>query len=216
MGFRKSIFALGLLVAILAPIPGEASYYYPRYNNYGSSGYGYTGGYGSSNSQPVISLDMNPKDQINSAFRIAAREGRISDMLELVREGADINSVSDEGDTALMYAARNCSVEVTTELLRLRVNVNIRNRDGDTALIDASMESCLPVVKLLLHNPRLLLSPRDRQGKSALDYAHDGAVIEVDGPEAQIFELLESRLSHRWSPKSSIKSARQRGKRWGK
>jgi len=192
-------FGIALLSGLVPGSPSaRASYYYPTYNGYGSYGYG---GYGSQS--PVISIDMDPRHQLDSAFRVAAREGRLEDMMALVREGADVDSISDEGNTALMYASRNCSLEVASELVRLKANANLRNKEGDTALIFASMESCLPVVKLLMRTPRLNLTARDRQGKTALDYAREGAVLEVDGPEARIAQILLSRVSRTWSAKGS-------------
>ncbi len=140
--------------------------------------------------QPVISLSLDPKDILNSSFRIAAREGRVDDMRKLLEKGANIDSQSDQGETALIYASRNCSIPVVQFLLEHKADPNLKNRLERTALIYAAMGECFPVVKLLTQDGSAWIEGRDRFGKSALDYAIEESETDVAGPSANTVDLL--------------------------
>jgi ankyrin repeat protein len=173
------MFFLWVIQSFLIPqaLASYGSYYpsYPAYQNYSSYSR-------RQERSPLISMDLDPKHLLDASFRLAAREERLEDMFRMIKEGADVNSTSDEGQTALMYTSRNCSIQISRELLQLDANVNLTDKEGDSALIYATIESCVPVVKLLLMNPALDLFVRDHEGRTALDYASDAAVIEVGGP----------------------------------
>lgn len=149
--------------------------------------------YRSQSPEPIISIDLNPHHLLDASFRVAAREGRIQDVIQDLKEGADINSKSDAGRTALMFAARSCYIPVARTLIAHDADVNIRDGEGDSALVYATLESCLPVVKLLLRKPGIQLSLRDDEGKTVMDYAVDCASLDVDGPAAQILDLLKKK-----------------------
>lgn len=158
---------------------------------YYDSGYHYYPSFRSQETAPIISIDMDPQRQLDSAFRVAAREDRLKDMILFVRRGAHVNSVSDRGRTALMFAARNCSVPIAHELIRLKADVNIRDQEGETALGYATLESCLPVVKMILKVHGVNLLVKDQSGRTVIDYATDCASLDVDGPATQILSMLE-------------------------
>ena len=65
---------------------------------------------------PIISIDMDPQSLVDSAFRIAAREDRLHDMLLAIKRGAHVDAASDRGRTALMFAARNCSIPIARDV----------------------------------------------------------------------------------------------------
>jgi ankyrin repeat protein len=155
------------------------------YNPYG--GYSY---YGSRQQSPIISLDFNNKDIINSSFRIAAREDRLTDVQTYLLQGADINSHDDDGQTALMYSARNCTTHVALFLLNSHANPNIQDAKGRTALMYAAMESCLPIARLLVRRPGIALRLEDQRKRNAFAYATDAASLYVDGPSVEIKRLL--------------------------
>jgi ankyrin repeat protein len=163
------------------------------YNYGGYTPYSY---YRPQEAQPIISIDMDSQHLINASLRIAARENRLSDVVELLKKGADINSVSDNGRTALMFASENCMVSVARTLIQQNANINLTDHDGDSALVYATLESCLPVVKLLLSRKDLEINQRDGAGKTVLDYATDCASIDVDGQASKILYLLHRRTHH--------------------
>jgi len=145
-----------------------------------------------SSPQRMISLELDPENILNSSFRIAAREDRLSDVKRFIMQGADIDTRSESGETALMYASRNCSPEMVRLLLRRKAEVNLRDFQGRTALIYAAMESCERVVELLLKKPTLQVDAKDRAKKTASDYAEDNSMLEVDGPSERIISLIRT------------------------
>jgi len=160
--------------------------YYDPYGGYNNS----YSRYGGSQQNQVISLDFNQKDILNSSFRIAAREGRLTDLQTDVLQGASINSLDDEGQTALMYSARNCTTATASFLLRRGADPNVQDQMGRSALMYAVMESCLPIVHMLLKGRRTSLNVEDRSGRTAFNYAEDAASLDVDGPSVDIKRLL--------------------------
>ncbi len=140
-----------------------------------------------------ISLDLDPQDNLDTAFRIAAREDRLLDLIALHKAGAGINSPSDENETALILAARNCAPKTVSFLIGNGAQVNARDSRGRTALIFATRESCVPVVSLLLKVPGIEVFTKDHTKRTALDYAQEDSMSEVDGPSQEIIRLLRMR-----------------------
>jgi ankyrin repeat protein len=135
-------------------------------------------------------LEFDARKKLNSNFRIAVRENRIDYAKNLLERGADIDSISERRETALMYAAKNCSEKAIRFLLKSKANVNAQDVQGRTALMLAVRESCVPGVRLLLKSRGIMTDARDHLGNRAEDYALRGAVIEVDGAENEIVQLL--------------------------
>ena len=95
-------------------------------------------------------------------------------MRELIKAGADVNSVNDAGATALMWAVGD--VERMNILIKAGADVNVKSEDGRTALLIASGRSNAgPLVKLLLEhgaNPSVTV-PSYRGPINALRQAAD-------------------------------------------
>jgi ankyrin repeat protein len=178
------------------------------YDPYGGSSYSYSR-YGSSQRNQVISLDFDQKDILNSSFRIAAREDRLTDLQTDLLQGANINSLDDEGQTALMYTARNCTTASASFLLRGGADPNVQDKVGRSALMYAVMESCLPIVHMLLHRHGTSLNVEDRSGRTAFNYAEDAASLDVDGPSVDIKQLLYRALRTHQT-RALVQSARTR------
>ncbi len=143
---------------------------------------------------PIVSLELDENKSRNLELRIAARENRFTDIGHILSEGANINGKSEEGETALMYAARACALESTRALLKFHAKVNLQDLHGRTALMYAVMESCLPVTSLLLKAPHISLDIIDDMHLSVLEYAKQGASLEIDGPPVDILVRVESAL----------------------
>ena len=161
---------------------------------------GYPGSYGGGGraDNGTISLELNPQIILNSAFRMAARESRFADMEKFSRQGADINGFPGKGVTALIYAARACNVKVVQKLIEMKADVNLRDKDGRTALMHAAKGSCLDATKILLKTPGVDLDVKEfHTGNTALSFAEDSAVPEVDGPAIEVVRLLRKARSHR-------------------
>jgi hypothetical protein len=141
--------------------------------------------------QPMISLDLDPQNILNSSFRMAAREGRLKELKVLLTKGAEIDSRSGNGETALMFASRNCSFQLAEFLVRNGAGINVRDFDGRTPLIYAAADSCHQIVALFLKSPGVEVNAKDRFQKNALDYANDNAILEVDGPSQKVINFIQ-------------------------
>jgi hypothetical protein len=175
---RRAWLSLGVFASTLA----HADYFYRPY-------------YGRQQSEPIISLTLDPQESLNSDLRIAAREDRIDQMKRILKQGANINGLSSDGKSALMYASSDCSVEAGRMLLLNHAIFNLQDKEGKTALMYAAMASCSPIVSLLTRKPRIDVRTRDKSGRSALDYALDGASLYVQGPPVISLHLIEKALS---------------------
>jgi ankyrin repeat protein len=145
----------------------------------------------SSGSRQIVSLDLDPQEILNNSLRIAAREGRLLNVKELIKKGAEIDSRSDSGQTALMGATKNCSIAVVNYLIEQGANINARDFSGRTALIHASNSSCFPVVQVITKAPSVEYDVKDRFQKTAWDYASENSIFEVDGPSEQIMNVIQ-------------------------
>ena len=192
---RRVLISFSLVVGVVT----ARADYYPYYSSYSSH-----------QSTPIVSLELDAKKSLDSAFRIAAREGRLEDIRRYLTEGADVNSRSDEGVTALMYAARDCSIQMVDFLLANGANPNLTDGEGRVALIYSIRESCEEAVETLLRLPSVRLNVRDRAGRTPLDYAIDMAEVDVGGAATQIEGLVREALERHDTRKKKRSSTESR------
>jgi len=89
-------------------------------------------------------------NDINDAFRGAAFRGEISDVRDLLNDGADVNSRGGQGLSALMSAAMAGHVAVVQVLLERGADLEARSNQAVTSLMLAAMGNHVEVVRLLL------------------------------------------------------------------
>ena len=88
----------------------------------------------------------------------------------LIASGANVNHVSDGGDTALIWACYEGRVDVVRVLVEARADVNrTDNDDGETALIRACVNTYVDVVRVLV-DARADVNRTDENGDTALDW----------------------------------------------
>jgi hypothetical protein len=145
---------------------------------------------GNTSNRPLVSLEADTKELLNNALRLAAREDRLTDLQRLIDRGANVNSSTSAGVSPLMFAARNCSIKMTELLLKNKADVNATDEIGRTALIFATRESCSKVVEVLVKAPGIRCLTKDRNQKTALDYASEDSRLEVDGASQTIMGLI--------------------------
>lgn len=71
----------------------------------------------------------------------AALEGRVGDVVRLLREGANPDALDREGFAPLHFAAQEYQVEATRALLDGGASVEVANRFGNTPLSTATFNS---------------------------------------------------------------------------
>lgn len=82
----------------------------------------------------------------------AVRESNATLVTQLLRNGADINFHTREGNTALMTAAKIGDKPTIEAILNGSPDVNFRNQTGTTALMIAAKYGHMHVVEMLLEN----------------------------------------------------------------
>jgi len=80
----------------------------------------------------------------------AVMTGTLATVKSLVREGANVNALEQDGFTPLMFAIANGNRAITSYLLENGADVNLRNSIGQTALMLASLGGHKTIVEELL------------------------------------------------------------------
>ena len=97
----------------------------------------------------------------------AVEQGDISKVIQLLREGVDVNSQAGlNGETALIEAAVSGNVDILSILVSCpSLNVNQQDLSGHTALLAASCNGHAPFVSALLqHSSASINVLRRKQG----------------------------------------------------
>ncbi|MFQ5560985.1 MAG: ankyrin repeat domain-containing protein, partial [Nitrospinota bacterium] len=97
----------------------------------------------------------------------AAASGSRDKVIALLKQGADINTVDDLGNTPLMEAVLNGRTAVVNILLKAGADVKRKNRRGEDALLLASKIENTAVV-LLLVEAGAFINTRDLKGNTPL------------------------------------------------
>ncbi|XP_039992525.1 kinase D-interacting substrate of 220 kDa B isoform X3 [Xiphias gladius] len=97
-------------------------------------------------------------DNGQTPLMVAAEQGNLEIVQELIRRGANINLDDVDCWTALISAAKEGHIEVVRELLENNANLEHRDMGGWTALMWAAYKGCTDVAQLLLEkgaNPNI-------------------------------------------------------------
>lgn len=87
---------------------------------------------------------------INVELINAARAGNVTEVRDLIAEGADINAKNAAGKTVLMVAANLGNARIVDILLSEGADVNAKDNLESTALIAAAYKGNLHILKALL------------------------------------------------------------------
>lgn len=116
--------------------------------------------------------------QDKELFFQAVENGNISKITSFIKDGADINSVNQEGRTAAMIATYNNDSETVKLLIENGADVNIQDNMKNNPFLYAGAEGYLEIVKLTAEagaDPKLL----NRFGGTALIPASEHGYVEV-------------------------------------
>lgn len=151
----------------------------------------------------ALSVSLKTKDENNfTALHYAAVRGHQSTLLLLLHAGIDINAVTNDMSTALHLSSMNGHGNCVKALLyysdhmKIKIEKNLQNRMGDTALHLAVKWGFQEIVETLLEYG-VKMDIRNRQGHTALEYAHNSfiasilqnAFVIVDRADDESFEL---------------------------
>ncbi len=115
-------------------------------------------------------------------LRMAAKETDLKAVQDILDQGIDVNSSSEDGITALMTASDSGRAEVAGLLIQKGAAVNSSDTDGSTALMYAARGGHADVVNLLIqHGAEVNTAGKD--GGTALERA-------VIGRHSEIAQLL--------------------------
>lgn len=96
----------------------------------------------------------------------------------LLKAGANVDAIDEDGETPLSFAARMGSAEIVKALLNAGANIEAKDNNGETPLYRASYNGRVGVVKeLLASSPAPDLNVKNYRGWTALHSAYDNAEI---------------------------------------
>ncbi len=130
-----------------------------------------------------------------SAIHRAVMRRSLSEVIDAIIAGDDVNSLDREGRTPLFYAVRDGECDIVEELIRHRADVNVQDKRLKSALHFAAAEYQIEAAELLLQNGAAV-DAQDAHGNSPLF----DAVFNSNG-RGKIIELLLA-----WKADRSLKN----------
>lgn len=98
----------------------------------------------------VINFANLDEEGLNYYFVEKAKEGKIDDLIQLLKYGADINCQNSQGRTALIEASRIGNIKVVQWLIDRGASVNAKDNYDGNALIYATQNGRRNIVNLLI------------------------------------------------------------------
>lgn len=125
---------------------------------------------------PVSNTDMKATAQNTTAIELteslidAVNNIDIVSLNILLAEGADVDTVNQNGDTPLMLASKIGNPRILRIILAHNPNINAKNNNGETALMIASKNGQHHVAQELIHRGANLYE-RNYQGLNSVELA---------------------------------------------
>jgi ankyrin repeat protein len=123
--------------------------------------------------------------QLNMALIIAAREGEVATVQELLAQGASVHASDTQGVTALIAAAYQDQLEVAELLIEAGADVNVKDDTQQSAYLIPTAYGSLDMLKLTLTSGGDVHS-KDSYNGTGLIRAADRGHVEI------IAELLKT------------------------
>jgi ankyrin repeat protein len=106
----------------------------------------------------------------NTSLIIAAKNGQIKKVKELINAGTDLNRKGKYNRTALMWAIYYGHTEIAELLIKKGANLDLQDEGNNTTLISAAYKGHTEIVELLI-NRKAKLDLQDNNGNTALMWA---------------------------------------------
>ncbi|XP_039124937.1 integrin-linked protein kinase 1-like [Dioscorea cayenensis subsp. rotundata] len=137
------------------------------------------------NRRSPVHEELSVPENLDSTMQLLfmACRGDVKGVEELLKEGADVNSIDLDGRTALHIAACEGHVEVVKLLLRWRANIDARDRWGSTAAVDAKYYGNTEVFNIL--KARGAKVPKTRRTPMAVSNPREVPEYELNPLELQ-------------------------------
>ncbi len=126
----------------------------------------------------LYSQNLDTKIYINEKLQTAVLNNQLSEVIELVKEGADINSTDEIDGTPLSLACSYGYYEIVKFLIDSGAEINKKDNSGNSSLILASLNGHFEIVKILFKNGADLNTKGD-YGVTALHHAANYGYTEI-------------------------------------
>ena len=130
----------------------------------------------------------------------ASKEGKLQDVRDLLKEGADINAKDGDGGTALMWASSEGHLDIVLELLNHhRINAFLQNHAGLTAVRIAIVKDHEEIVRCLeehAQNQQLIRAAQDGKLPEVCNLLQDGADVNATFGFGTTALILASQNGH--------------------
>ena len=103
-------------------------------------------------------------------FHVAALDGDVSTVNELLEEGVPVDCVDEFDQTALLYAAANNRTDVIRLLLQNGANANKQNRFGNTPVHFAALRNSTEAIAVLVEHGASI-NIKNNKGDKPIDRA---------------------------------------------
>jgi len=134
-------------------------------------------------------IDVNLKDEDESALYKATDKGHVDLVKLLIDKGADVNSENMHHETALFCACYHGNLEMVRVLVDNGAKINAKQHEGETPIFyavnqartcylistsygDANIATITGIIKILLEKGADI-DAKDKAGKTALTYANE-------------------------------------------
>jgi ankyrin repeat protein len=117
-------------------------------------------------------------DALNLNLMIASSKGYSSEIIRLIKKGADINAETAEGATPLIFAVSNNKPLAVITILAYKPQLNIVTKNDETALLIAVKNNYPELTEVLIREGADMNHP-DRFGATALHHASLNGYLEV-------------------------------------